>query len=184
MLSFLGPMLSITNTKCVRGTSCLQEAHSLLGETALHSHVHAIVEGNMEEDVATIVLCGDSGECLLSYLGPVASGLCWACLHVWKLPDCWLGEDGLGGTTEAMCLCPPCLTPPQTSLGHLRGSSGGVRGSRSTLELFRLLLELVTNIPLAIGQVQNQNGRELLRSGNNGMDTRRPWETHGGLREV
>lgn len=74
--------------------------------------------------------------------------------------------------------------PPQTSLGHLRGSSGGVRGSRSTLELFRPLLELVTNIPLAIGQVQNQNGRELLRSGNNGMDTRRPWETHGGLREV
>lgn len=111
MLSFPGPMLSITNTKYIRGTSCLQEAHSLLGETGLHCHVHAVVEGSMEEHVATTVLCGVGGECLLSYLGPVASGLCWACLHVWKLPSCWLGEDGLGGTTEAMWLFRPCLTP-------------------------------------------------------------------------
>lgn len=65
----------------------------------------------MEECVTATVLCGDGGERLLSSLGPVASGLCWACLHVWKLARCQLGEDGLGGTTEAMWLCPPCLTP-------------------------------------------------------------------------
>lgn len=89
MLSFQGLMLSITNIKCIRGTSCLQEAHSLS-----HSNVHAVVEGNIEGSViTTVLLCDDGGEHLLSYLGPVASRLCCACLHVWKLAGCWLGED-------------------------------------------------------------------------------------------
>lgn len=96
---------------------CLQEAHNLLGEMALHSNVHAVLEGNIEESVATTVLCGNGDERLLSHLSPIASGLCWACLHVWKLDGCWLGENGLGGTTEAMWLCPPCLIPRQVSLG-------------------------------------------------------------------
>lgn len=44
----------------------------------------------MDRSVTTIVLCGNSGGRLLSRQGPGASRLCWACLHVWKLADCWL----------------------------------------------------------------------------------------------
>lgn len=65
-----------------------------------------------------------------------------------------------------------------------QGSGGGARGS-STFELFRPLFKTVTNIPLAIEQVYNQNGREVPSSSAQGMmNTGRTWEYHGGAREV